>query len=68
MTSFTSLQLEILKIAKEKGFVTHEDFNRVYSSPISRKANLERFLALQVLNIDGVNFKLNSEKLTENEN
>jgi hypothetical protein len=63
--NFTVKQTEILKIAKEKGFVTVETFWSIFSSPISRKANMERFLALGILTaIDG-KFKLNSDRLKE---
>jgi hypothetical protein len=63
---FTSKQSEILKIAKEKGFVTLETFYGIFSSPIARKANIERFLALGVLNqMEGGKLKLNLEKLNE---
>jgi hypothetical protein len=63
--TFTSRQKEILEVAKEKGFIKHEDFVRVYSSPISRKANIERFLALKVFTLIDGKFELNAEKLTE---
>lgn len=67
--TFTSKQKEILTIAKEKGFVTIEAFMRVFSSPISRKANLERFIALGILS-PGDNGKLilDSKKLETLEN
>jgi hypothetical protein len=63
----TSKQKEVINIAKEKGFVTFETFSSIYSSPISRKANLERFVALGLLvqtDIPG-KFKLNIDKLKE---
>lgn len=68
--AFTSKQKEILAIAKEKGFVTVETFFSVFSSPISRKANIERFLALGVFGKqeEGGKFKLNHEKLKQLEN
>jgi hypothetical protein len=65
---FTPKQKEILEIAKDKGFVTLENFLGVFSSPISRKANLERFLATGLLIAVEGKFKLNSEKLKELEN
>jgi hypothetical protein len=40
---FTPKQKEILEIAKAHGFVTIETFMGVFSSPIARKANIERF-------------------------
>ena len=67
--TFTSKQREILKIAKDKGFVTFEDFNSVFSSPIARKANMQRFAALGVLvQGTGDKFQLNSKRLEELEN
>lgn len=63
--NFTSKQKEILEMAKEKGYVTYDSFNSVFSSPISRKANMERFLALGILTAVDGKFKLNSEKLKE---
>ena len=65
MMRFTLKQQEILTIAKEKGFVTFENFNGVFSSPISRKSNIERFIALGVLISENGRFKLNQEKLQE---
>jgi phage portal protein BeeE len=65
--NFTPKQKEILEMAKAKGFVTIESFYSVFSSPISRKANYERFLASGILvktETDG-KFKLNPEKLKE---
>jgi hypothetical protein len=62
---FSEKQKELIEIAKIKGFVTFENLNSVFSSPISRKANLERFAALGIFtSVDG-KFKLNSEKLKE---
>jgi hypothetical protein len=63
--NFTSKQKEILAIAKEKGFVTIETFYSIFSSPISRKANYERFIALGILTAVDGKFKLNPEKLKE---
>jgi len=65
---FTSKQVELLNIAKEKGFVTIETFKCMFSSPISRKANIERFVALGVLTLKGEKYELNKEKLAELEN
>mgnify|MGYP001313561618 CR=1 FL=1 len=62
---FTPKQKEILEMAKEKGFVTIESFYSVFSSPISRKANYERFIALGILTAVDGKFKLNPEKLKE---
>ena len=69
MTSFTSKQREIIDMAKERGFVTAESFIGVYSSPISRKSNIERLLALGILTyVEGQKLKLNKERLHEIEN
>ena len=47
--TFTPKQKELIKLAKEKGFITHETLNAVFSSPIARKANLEKFIAMKIL-------------------
>jgi len=49
MDEFTKQQKQILAIGRRKGFVTLQDFIIVYSSPISRKSNLERFMAMGIL-------------------
>jgi len=65
MTKFSAKQKEILEIAKKKGFVTFENLNSVFSSPISRKSNIERFLALGIfIEADG-KFKVDTKKLKE---
>ena len=46
---FNAIQKELIKIAKEKGFLTLEDFKKYYTSPITIKANIERFIALGYL-------------------
>jgi hypothetical protein len=66
---FTPKQKEILDKAKINGFVTVETFMGVFSSPIARKANIERFLALGILStVEGGKLKLNKDKLQELEN
>lgn len=66
---FTPKQREILETAKAHGFVTIETFMGVFSSPIARKANIERFVALGILAIaENGKFKLNKERLQELEN
>ena len=50
----TSRQKELIELAKEKGFLTLEDFNAMFSSPITRKSNLERFVAMGVLKADKI--------------
>ena len=47
--NLTSRQKELVEIAKKKGFLNIEDFQAMFSSPISRKANLERLVALKIL-------------------
>lgn len=60
--SFTPRQRELIEVAKKKGLVTQEDVNAIFSSPISRKANLERFIALGILT---PNLQFNAHKLKE---
>jgi len=64
---FTPKQKEVIEIAKKKGFITHADLASVYSSPISRNANLERFVALGLLTTNGMGtaFKLNVDVLNQ---
>lgn len=59
----TNRQEELIKVAKVKGFLTFDDFNAAFSSPISRKANLERLIALKILKHTTVvgKFELNRE-------
>lgn len=63
----TSRQKELIEVAKEKGFLTLEDFNAAFSSPISRKANLERLIALGILKRTKVlnKFELNKESIKD---
>ena len=62
---FSPKQKEILKIAKE-GYLNSEIIQGVFSSPISRKANIERFLAIGILYpVDGGKYKVNLERLNE---
>lgn len=61
MNKFTPKQLELLELAK-KGFLTMSDFNAVFGSPISRKANIERFLALGILELSDGKFIYIKEK------
>ena len=42
-------QEELLKKAKEKGFLTEDDFSTVYCSPITIRSNIKRFLLLGFL-------------------
>jgi hypothetical protein len=68
MLNLTAKQKRILTLAKTEGYLTLIDFNSIFSSPISRKANLERFLALGILTVEGEKFKLNVAKLQELDN
>lgn len=63
----TNRQEELIKIAKKKGFLTLDDFNAAFSSPISRKANLERLIALKLLKHTTIvgKFELNMELLED---
>jgi hypothetical protein len=65
---FTPQQKELLAIAKDKGYITLEDIYGIFSSPISRKANIERFLAAGILTSSEGKFKLNPERLQKLEN
>lgn len=40
------IQKELMATAKEKGYLVLEDFKKYYVSPITIKANIERFMAL----------------------
>ena len=42
-------QKELLTTAKEKGFLTIDDFKLHYTSPITIKANLDRFKLMKIL-------------------
>lgn len=44
-----TIQEELMKIAREKGFLTLQDFKKYYTSPITIKSNIERFIALDYL-------------------
>lgn len=46
---FNVIQTELINIAKEKGFLTLDDFKKYYTSPITIKANIERFIVLKYL-------------------
>lgn len=48
-TKFNETQKELLKIAKEKGFLIKEDFETYYTSPISVNNNIKRFFLLGLL-------------------
>lgn len=62
----TPTQKELLKLAKEKGYLTLEDFNMFFTSPISRKSNLQRLIALGYLKADSVGkFKYTKKEIKE---
>jgi hypothetical protein len=42
-------QQELLKKAEEKGFLTEDDFATAYSSPITIRSNIKRFILLGFL-------------------
>ena len=45
----TSRQTELIAIAKDKGYLTIVDFQRLFSSPVSIKANIDKLIALGIL-------------------
>ena len=45
----TPTQQDLLDLAKEKGFLTLDDFDTAYTSPISVKRNIKRFQLLGFL-------------------
>jgi hypothetical protein len=47
--SLTKIQEKLLNRMKANGFLTMNDFNAAYSHPFSRKACIERFLALGIM-------------------
>lgn len=52
-------QQELLTLAKEKGFLTLEDFEAMYSGTQSRMQNLKRFILLGYLERADVPNKFN---------
>ena len=59
---FNAIQKELIKIAKEKGFLTLDDFKKYYTSPITIKANIGRFLALGYFKSDNGKFEYVGEE------
>lgn len=47
--SLTKIQEKLLSKAKTNGFLTINDFNAAYAHPFSRKACIERFVALGII-------------------
>lgn len=48
-TKFNSIQKELINLAREKGFLTIDDVKKFYTSPITIKANIERFILLEII-------------------
>ena len=48
-TRLNETQKELKKIGKEKGFLTKDNFETFYTSPITVKANIKRFFLLGFL-------------------
>jgi hypothetical protein len=48
-SKFNETQKEILKKAEKQGHLTRDDFMMYYSSPITIKANIKRFILLGLL-------------------
>ena len=46
---FNETQKELLKIAEEQGYLTEDDFTAAYSSPITIRQNIKRFVLLGIL-------------------
>ena len=42
-------QQELINKAREQGFLTNDDFSTVYSSPITIRQNIKRFILLGLL-------------------
>jgi len=56
--TLTKTQKKLIEVAKEKGFLMLDDFNAAYSSPITRKAAMERLNALGLIECaEGFKFK-----------
>lgn len=49
MITLPKAQKELLEKAKEKGFLELTDFVMAYASPVTRKAAIERFVALGLI-------------------
>ncbi len=46
---FNDVQKELIKKAEEQGFLTEDDFSAAYSSPITIRQNIKRFILLGIL-------------------
>ena len=53
MVKLNETQKILIQAAKEKGFLNLDDFKLHYTSPITIKANLERFILMKILGEDG---------------
>jgi hypothetical protein len=49
MVKLNETQNELLRVSKEKGFLTDDDFKLRYTSPITIKANTERFILMKII-------------------
>lgn len=65
----TANQKELLKLAKEKKYLTFDDFVAMFSSPLSRKANMERLVALGFLKSSKIigRFEFTGKEVLEDE-
>ena len=50
----TSRQIELIEIAKDKGFLVLSDFQKLFSSPVSIRANIDKLIALGILKAGGL--------------
>ena len=48
---FTPRQKELVEVAKKNGFLVLSDFQRLYSSPVSIKANIDKLMALNIIQL-----------------
>lgn len=64
--TLTSRQKNLMNLAKTKGFLTLEDFQAEFTSPISRKSNLERLLALKLIKSSVIIGKFDYIEVEEN--
>jgi len=59
MENLPPVQKQLLKLAKEKGFLELKDFIRAYASPVTQKAAMERFTMLGYIQESGTPNKFN---------
>lgn len=58
----TSRQKELVSRAKEKGHITKEDINAIWSSHMARSSNMERLIALGIFELDEENKRYKYKK------